>query len=289
MLQSGIRLLDAASGDVIPSAPQGSVLASSEAAWRGVVVEYQRLTPMEMPPHLVVGHRMVVHLGQDLQFEWHNQARWNRAWYPTGSFALQSDGDFHAPRWHQPFECMAIAWDPQFVSGLVGNHQIEFEEIRGHNDTIVTQMALRMKHLLAAESGGPLFREALTTAFSLHLLQEYSLERKQLRLLRGRLEGRSLKNVIEFAHDHISQPLTIENLAAQAHLSPFHFARQFKATLGLSPHQFLLKIRIEKAIQLLPTRRSLTEIAFATGFYDQSHFVHAFKRVTGHTPKAFRQ
>jgi AraC-like DNA-binding protein len=48
-----------------------------------------------------------------------------------------------------------------------------------------------------------------------------------------------------------------------------------------------LKIRIEKAIQLLSTRQSLTEIAFATGFHDQSHFIHAFKRMTGHTPKAF--
>jgi AraC family transcriptional regulator len=288
MLQSGIRLLDAASGDVMPSAPQGSVLASSEAAWRGVVVEYQRLTPMEMPAHLVVGHRMVVHLGQDLQFEWHNQARWNRAWYPTGSFALQSDGDFHAPRWHQPFECIAIAWEPQFVSGLVGDHPIEFEEIRGRNDPVVTQLALRMKHLLAiSNDAGPLFKEALTTAFTSHLLQEYSVQKSHLRLLRGRLEGRSLKNVVEFAHDHISQPLTLETLAAQAHLSPFHFARQFKATLGLSPHQFLLKIRIEKAIQLLSTRQSLTEIAFATGFHDQSHFIHAFKRMTGHTPKAF--
>ncbi len=144
-----------------------------------------------------------------------------------------------------------------------------------------------MHHLLAAQNDGPLFRDALTTAFSFHLLQEYSMEKKQLRLLRGRLEGRALKNVLEFAHDNISQPLTVENLASQAHLSPFHFARQFKATLGLSPHQFLLKIRIEKALQLLSTRRSLTEIAFATGFYDQSHFVHAFRRVTGQTPKAF--
>lgn len=242
---------------------------------------------MEMPPHQVVGHRMVVHLGQDLEFEWHRQARWNRARYPSGSFALQSDGDFHAPRWHQPFECIVIAWNPPFLSGLVGNHQIEFAEVRGRNDPVVTQMALRLRHLLTAENEGPSFTEALTTAFSFHLLQQYALEKKQLRLLRGRLEGRALKDVLEFAYDSISEPLTIEDLASQAHLSPFHFARQFKATLGLSPHQFLLKIRIEKAVQLLSTGRSLTEIAFATGFYDQSHFVRAFKGATGHTPKAF--
>jgi AraC family transcriptional regulator len=292
MLQSGIRLLDAASGDVIPSAPQGSVLASSENSWRGIAVEHHCINPMEMAPHHLVGHRLVINVGQPVAFEWKNAARWKQTTYETGSFALQSHSDFHAPRWHQPFEFVAVALEPQFVSRFVGKESVEFQEMRGHHDSTITQMAVRMKNLLAAGAvEESVFTQALTTAFAFHLLQGYSTQSADLRLLRGRLEGRSLKRVIEFAQDNINQPLTLEQLAAQAHLSPFHFARQFKATLGLSPHQFLLKIRIDKARQLMSgqqaSRRSLTDIAFATGFYDQSHFVHAFKRLTGYTPKAY--
>ena len=288
MAQSGIHLVDATTNHDIPAAPEGAVLSGSGGDWRGIVAEHQQLKPMEMPPHLVVGHRLIIQLGSPLRFEWKNNARWNQRVYPTGSFALQSDGDFHAPRWHQPFECIAIALQPEFVSELVGGNRVEFEEVRGKNDSVITELALRFKGLLSTRTtGDSLFVENLTAAFSFHLLQNYSSDKTRLAALRGRLEGRLLKNVLEFAHDNLDQPLTLEQLAAQAHLSPFHFARQFKTTTGYSPHQFLLRIRIEKAQRLMAANRSLTETAFATGFYDQSHFVHAFKRVTGYTPRAF--
>jgi AraC family transcriptional regulator len=81
----------------------------------------------------------------------------------------------------------------------------------------------------------------------------------------------------------------MEQLAAVAHLSPYHFARQFKAATGLPPHQYIVARRVERAQQLL--RRgdhSLAEVAARTGFSDQSQFCNHFKRLVGVTPGRFR-
>ena len=83
---------------------------------------------------------------------------------------------------------------------------------------------------------------------------------------------------------------TLEQMAAAARLSPYHFARQFKAATGLPPHQFVIRRRVERAKQLLQTGGgfSLAEVAARVGFSDQSQFTHHFKRLVGVTPGQFR-
>jgi len=78
-------------------------------------------------------------------------------------------------------------------------------------------------------------------------------------------------------------------MAAAAHLSVYHFARQFKAATGLPPHQYVIMRRVERARQLLQagTDLSLAEVAAHAGFSDQSQFSHHFKRLVGVTPGQF--
>ena len=77
---------------------------------------------------------------------------------------------------------------------------------------------------------------------------------------------------------------------AAAHLSVYHFARQFKATTGLPPHQYVIARRVERSKQLLHagTDLSLAEVAACAGFSDQSQFSQHFKRLVGVTPGQFR-
>ena len=79
-------------------------------------------------------------------------------------------------------------------------------------------------------------------------------------------------------------------MAAVARLSPYHFARQFKAATGLPPHQFVLARRVERAQQLLQggAGSSLAQVAARAGFSDQSQFSRHFKRLVGVTPGRFR-
>ena len=72
-------------------------------------------------------------------------------------------------------------------------------------------------------------------------------------------------------------------------MSPSHFARVFKETVGQTPMQYVLAYRIEQAVAMMkdPTRQ-LGDIALACGFADQAHFSRSFKQVTGQTPRQFR-
>jgi AraC family transcriptional regulator len=104
-------------------------------------------------------------------------------------------------------------------------------------------------------------------------------------LPRGRLRA-----VVEYIEERLDAGPTLEQMAAVARLSPFHFARQFKASTGLPPHQYVIARRIERAKQLLQGGGGLTlaQVAARAGFSNQSHFSHHFKRLVGVTPGQFQ-
>jgi AraC family transcriptional regulator len=79
-------------------------------------------------------------------------------------------------------------------------------------------------------------------------------------------------------------------MAAVVHVSPYHFARQFKAATGLPPYQYVIARRVERAQHLLRTHRQLglAEVALRVGFSDQSKFCFHFKRIVGVTPRQFQ-
>jgi AraC family transcriptional regulator len=96
--------------------------------------------------------------------------------------------------------------------------------------------------------------------------------------------------VIEYIMENLGGNPTLEQMGAVAHLSPYHFARQFKAATGLAPHQYLISRRIERAQHLLRSDDDLglAEVALRVGFSDQSKFSFHFKRLVGLTPRQFR-
>jgi AraC-like DNA-binding protein len=86
-----------------------------------------------------------------------------------------------------------------------------------------------------------------------------------------------------------SQPLDIPALARVAHVSPAHFSRQFRATFGESPHRYLQRRRVERAMELLrETGRPITEICFDVGFSSLGTFSRTFKAVVGEPPSTYR-
>ena len=106
---------------------------------------------------------------------------------------------------------------------------------------------------------------------------------------RGALDPRRLRRVTEFIEAHLGEGLTIEALANEACLSPFHFARAFKAATGTAPHRYLTDRRIGRARALIAeVRLPLAEIAEQCGFSSQPHFTRWFKRIVGITPGAYR-
>jgi len=105
----------------------------------------------------------------------------------------------------------------------------------------------------------------------------------------GCLSGRRLRRAIDYVHAHLQENVRLEDIAAAAGLSAFHFSRAFKSTIGLTPHGYLMFVRVERAKALLSRcDRTMTEIAAEAGFSDQSHMSKVFRRLTGCTPTEFR-
>jgi AraC-like DNA-binding protein len=89
---------------------------------------------------------------------------------------------------------------------------------------------------------------------------------------------------------HAEDSIDLDRAAAEVGLSPFHFLRIFARTLGVTPHQYLLRSRLRRAARLLAEEeRSITDIAYDVGFADLSNFVRSFRRAAGVSPRGFRQ
>jgi AraC-like DNA-binding protein len=100
----------------------------------------------------------------------------------------------------------------------------------------------------------------------------------------------SLQRVEEHVRANIDSTLDIDELAGLIRMSPSHFTRSFRKTVGLTPHRYVIQCRVEKARELLSaTDLPLTEIALAAGFSDQSHFSRRFQELTGFPPGAYRR
>src|SRR5580700_11070756 len=107
--------------------------------------------------------------------------------------------------------------------------------------------------------------------------------------IRGGLPPAVMHRVREYIEAHLGESIELAEIAAIAGLSVFHFARQFKHSAGVTPHYYLVSRRVERAKELLAgTDLSLSAIAFAAGFSDQSHLTRHFRQIVGTTPGQFR-
>jgi AraC family transcriptional regulator len=95
--------------------------------------------------------------------------------------------------------------------------------------------------------------------------------------------------VTEHIREHLDQDLTLAQLGAVVYMSPYHFARLFQRSTGVSPHRFVVRTRIDRAVTLLTDPElSIAQISRVVGFRTPSHFSTVFRRITSATPRAYR-
>ena len=167
---------------------------------------------------------------------------------------------------------------------------VEFVDTLGMFDPRIETIALSLLSELRSEGlGGRLYVESLANILGIHLLRQHSSV-KQPSLPRSvGLDRATLRRVSTYIEEHLAEDLSLSELAAVAYLSPYYFARLFKASNGFAPHQYVIGRRIERAKLLLSTTNwSLTAIAHAVGFAHESHLALHFKRLTGLLPSASR-
>lgn len=176
--------------------------------------------------------------------------------------------------------------NPKHVELLAPNKQLEPQlQVQ---DPLIEQMGLALyRELKASGTAGGMYAESMSIALSAHLVQNYSAAR--LKPIAGLLSVRDTQLIEDYIQANLSTPLTVAELSQVVRLSIHHFATLFRQTFGLTPHQYILKQRTDRAMVLLKTtKQPIVTIAHQVGFQTQSHFTRTFQQHTQFTPKQYR-
>jgi len=168
---------------------------------------------------------------------------------------------------------------------------VELQQRGLQDDPMIARMGRLVAQEIQAPSGGSqMMLDSVSLALTVRMLRTWSRLTECSDLLTSGLAPWQQKRTIEVLQSRYADDLSIADLAAEARLSPFHFIRSFKRSVGVPPHQYLTKIRLERACVLLETTNlAITDVAFETGYQSPAHFARLFRRHYGLTPTAYRR
>lgn len=147
-----------------------------------------------------------------------------------------------------------------------------------------------LTELQQSASANRLYIDSLANVLAIHLLRHHATKTPRLKIYEGGLPQRQLIQVLDYIDAHLDRDIKLADLSQLLDTSQFHFSRLFKQSVGLSPYQYLMQQRIERAKQLLKhTDRLIMEIALDCGFNSHSQLSKQFRQLTGTTPKAYRK
>jgi AraC family transcriptional regulator len=272
---------------------------SKGSGWKGIQALRYRTTPAggEFSRPAVHFHTIVLHLRPPKKFNLQVEGLKLDRPLPKGSIYVVPAGSPLRLRWQGSPDVVVTYLEPSIVA-RVATHSFEFDSKRMVVPPFHSPNALGLRsailavyaELKAGGGGGQLLAESLATILSVHLIRHIMGPPRLPILADGVLPREKLRAVIEYIMENLEGSPTLRQMAAVAYLSPYHFARQFKATTGLAPHQYVIARRVERAQYLLQKddKLKLAEVALRAGFSDQSKFCFHFKRIVGVTPRQFR-
>ncbi|MDJ0740515.1 MAG: AraC family transcriptional regulator [Gammaproteobacteria bacterium] len=192
-------------------------------------------------------------------------------------------------RWTGASAFLNVSLDPAVLQELSSGRDVSLPTLYGFQDPVILEMALAIHRAGDSETDGLVYRETMLRALAVHLLQVVDQHADSLERVLSPTDPR-LARAVDYAEAHLHEVVSLEDMAAAARMSPFHFARSFKAATGETPHAYLIRRRIERATHLLrTTEASIEAVALQAGWQNKSHFIRAFKRRLGVTPGVYRQ
>jgi AraC family transcriptional regulator len=163
----------------------------------------------------------------------------------------------------------------------------------GVGDEVIEQIGRSILSELTQETAaGRMYVEAASLTLAARLLQRHcdSGACAPTECSVHRLDHARLRRVLDYIEARIEDDITLDDLAGIAGYSPFHFSRKFTLAMGISPHRYISRVRLESAMAALAMGKlPLAEIAFNAHFSSQASFTRAFHRATGTTPKEYRR
>ena len=283
--------------DRLPTRP---VLTSAGHGWDGVTLQrYQLLSSViDFPPP--IDHRLVLHLSGAALIERTTGGRRERWWFDSGCAALtpaclpvtrSTKGRvdvmhiYIAPTLVEEVAAEAYGADPARVH--------LFERVAVFDEALNQLGRLLLAEAEAHAPGGRLVADTLARALAVHLLRRHSSLAPEAPDASKRpssaMPGWRLRRVVEHMHANLTENLSLAQLAAVGGLGPSWFAHAFRAATGEPPHRFLVRLRVERARDLLEhTALPVIEVGLRCGFEQPNHFATMFRKLTGMSPSAYR-
>src|ERR1700722_6838076 len=169
--------------------------------------------------------------------------------------------------------------------------EVELRASRKFADRRLSAMVAAVHaEMIAGFPSGRLFLDSVEQAMAVTLVNGHAVRHRPVQLYRGGLGSARLRRIRELVHAKMEDDLSLDEMAQSVGLSTAHFARMFRKSTGQTPHQFVLRLRLERAKAMLraPDARVL-DVAVACGFKTQQHFAQVFRDVCGVSPTEYRQ
>ncbi|MGH9945826.1 MAG: AraC family transcriptional regulator [Pyrinomonadaceae bacterium] len=216
-----------------------------------------------------------------------------RTWLsPVGSIVLINPGEVHTGRRadvDDRWTYRSLYPNPSLFEVLGSQPENSTQNCPYFPSPVVFDAALARTwlnvHKVLQTSNDVLEKQSLFTSAAVDLICRHAAPRPSLR--KAGSERPAVRVVLEFINSHYMENPSLDDLAGVTGLNPFYLLRVFRKEIGMPPHEYLNQIRVNCAMKLLARGRPIVEVALETGFTDQSHFTHRFKRHTGLTPKQF--
>lgn len=275
--------------------PQTPLVASYHAGWKGLTFIHYCHPPHETVEHCLLQHSLVITDSKScFQAERCLDGKFKHYAHGNGRVDVIPAFLNHWTNWNQEVEFSVIAicstWLNQITQELM-QREIELIPQFSIDDPVIQQLALALKTEI--ETGcmsGRLYGESLGTALAARLVQNYAVSKPSLEFKANGLSQSQLERVIDYIKANLTQDLSILDLATLISMSESHFSRSFKQSMGITPYQYLMQQRVERAKQLLKQQViSISNIALDCGFANQTHLTKVFRQMTGVTPKAYQR
>ncbi|WP_394842939.1 AraC family transcriptional regulator [Pendulispora brunnea] len=288
--------------------PGCTLLSSEPLGWGSLLVRSYREPevqddPVRVPP-MAAHHIVMVSAGQlHLEQRDVDGGDWERFDVGVGDiFITPAMSPTYDVQWRtlseRPVESIHLHLEPGLLEDMAADvldlppERLHISTRNGVRDSVIQSVALELcQSLQSPDSMDRLYVDSASRMVAAQVLRHHvEPGRPPIKDTRGGLSPSRVRRVTEFIVTNLSQSLDLESLAAQAELSPFHFARAFKQSTGETPHGYVLRQRIETAMNLLRrTHKSIAEVALEVGFANQSHFTTQFRKITGRTPREYRR
>jgi len=276
------------------------VLSSQQMGWNGILVEQHQNSPTPGEVNLpgLSDHWLVLLMGHPVHLPQKHDDRQHESIVQLGNSSFVPAGQPSHWHCHGQGNCrptMHIFLKPSLIAQVAEASEIDSKRIDLVNcfakqDLHIQQIAmLLLAELRSGGMMGRLYVESLTQVLVIHLLRHYSAFTQTITSQNRSLTHTQLQQAIDYIYAHLDRDLSLVELAEVINISPTYFASLFKQAMGISPHQYVIQQRVERAkVMLSKTDLAIADIALQVGFSSQSHLTQQFKRFTGMTPKQVR-